>query len=73
MLSIFPDSSPTRAWVAELISSGMRNEAENAVYIIMTDDEQNGKVVSRAKWTSARMEGALAGEGSGGHVREGHR
>jgi len=50
MLSIFPDSLPTRAWVTQSIVSGMKDEAENTVYMVMTDDDKNGKVVSFAKW-----------------------
>lgn len=50
MLSIFPDSSPTRSWVAESIASDIKNEAQNTVYMIMADDEKDGKVVSFAKW-----------------------
>ena len=50
MLGIFPDSSPTRAWVAESITSGMKDEVQNTVYMIITDDKKDGKVVSFAKW-----------------------
>jgi hypothetical protein len=50
ILSIFPDSTATRAWVGESMATDMKDETHNTVYMVVTDDKKDGKVVSFAKW-----------------------
>ena len=50
ILTIFPDSPTGRHWISESISRDFRNVSNNTLYMIMTDDLNEGAVVAYSKW-----------------------